>query len=128
MVGGRARRRGARGAGGGAPRRAGVRAATEPGTAWTVDQSSNGYSDVEHYRVVARDAGRVTLDYTQDQKMSGAGGFAGTRGGSLVYDTTRTVPLRAAFDSQSRRRTGSTNETLHASVTLTLLADSFAKR
>jgi hypothetical protein len=101
---------------------------TAPGTAWTVDQSSNGYSDVEHYRVVARDAERVTLDYTQEQKMSGAGGFAGTRGGSLVYDTARTVPVRAVFDSQSRRQTGSTNETLRTSVTLTLLTDSFAKR
>jgi len=101
---------------------------TEPGTAWTVDQSSNGYSDVEHYRVVARDAERVTLDYTQEQKASGAGGFAGTRGGSLVYDTVRTVPVRAAFQSQSRRQTGSTNETLRTSVTLTLLTDSFAKR
>ena len=101
---------------------------TEPGTAWTVDQSSNGFSDVEHYRVVARDAERVTLDYAQEQKTAGAGGFAGTRGGSLVYDTARTVPVRAVFTSQSRRQTGSTNETLRTSVTLTLLTDSFAKR
>jgi hypothetical protein len=101
---------------------------TEPGTAWTVDQSSNGYSDVEHYRVVARDAQRVTLDYSQAQKLLGTGGFAGTRGGSLVYDTARTVPVRAEFQSESRRQIGSTNETLRTSVTLTLLTDSFAKR
>jgi hypothetical protein len=101
---------------------------TEPGTAWTVDQSANGFSDVEHYRVVARDAQRVTLDYTQEQKMSGTGGFAGTRGGSLVYDTARTVPVHAQFRSESRRQTGSTNETLRTSVTLTLLTDSFTKR
>ena len=101
---------------------------TEPGTAWTVDQSTNGYSDVEHYRVVARDAQRVTLDYTQEQKMPGEAGFAGTRGGSLVYDTARTVPVRAAFRSESRRQIGSTHETMRASVTLTLITDSFAKR
>ncbi|HEV2738476.1 MAG TPA: hypothetical protein VGU66_07855 [Candidatus Elarobacter sp.] len=101
---------------------------TEPGTMWTVDQSSNGYSDIEHYRVVARDAQRVTLDYSQTQKPLGTGGFAGTRGGSLVYDTALTVPVRAEFQSQSRRQIGSTNETLRTSVTLTLVTDSFAKR
>ena len=36
---------------------------TDPGTSWTVDQSANGHVDVERYRVVARDAHQVTLDY-----------------------------------------------------------------
>ncbi|HEY0380915.1 MAG TPA: hypothetical protein VGC72_01820 [Candidatus Elarobacter sp.] len=100
----------------------------EPGTAWTVDQSANGYSDLEHYRVVARDAQRVTLDYTQEQRTQDASGFAQTRGGSLVYDTALTVPVHATFQSESRRRTGGTNEMRRTSVTLTLTADSFAKR
>jgi hypothetical protein len=101
---------------------------TEPGTAWTVDQSANGYSDVEHYRVVARDAHHVTLEYTQEQKTSGTSLFAGSRGGSLVYDTALAVPLRATFQGESRRQIGAARETLRTSVTLTLTADSFAKR
>ena len=101
---------------------------TEPGTAWTVDQSANGFVDVEHYRVVARDAHHVTLEYTQEQKASGTSVFAGTRGGSLVYDTARTVPVRATFQGESRRQVGAALETLRTSVTLTLTADSFAKR
>ncbi len=95
---------------------------------WTVDQSANGYSDVEHYRVVAHDAHLVTLDYTEEQKLFGTSGFAGTRGGSLVYDTTLTVPVRAAFQGDSRRSAGGVLETRHTSVTLTLTADGFAKR
>jgi hypothetical protein len=101
---------------------------TEPGTAWTVDQSSNGYSDVEHYRVVARNAHHVTLEYTQEQKASGPTVFAGSRGGSLVYDTALVVPVRAKFQSESRRQIGAALETLRTSVTLTLMTDSFAKR
>nr|MDQ6943861.1 hypothetical protein [Candidatus Eremiobacteraeota bacterium] len=101
---------------------------TEPGTAWTVDQSSNGYSDVEHYRVVARDAHHVTLEYTQQQKTAGASLFVGSRGGSLVYDTALAVPLRATFQGESRRQIGAALETLRSSVTLTLATDSFAKR
>jgi hypothetical protein len=101
---------------------------TEPGTTWTVDQSANGFSDVEHYRVVAHDAQLVTLDYTQQQSTLGSGAFAGSRGGSLVYDTALTVPVRAAFRSESRRQIGATRETLRTSVTLTLTTDSFAKR
>jgi hypothetical protein len=101
---------------------------TEPGTAWTVDQSANGFSDVEHYRVVARDAQLVTLDYSQQQSTLGSSAFAGSRGGSLVYDTALTVPVRADFRSESRRQIGATHETLRTSVTLTLTTDSFAKR
>ena len=101
---------------------------TEPGTAWTVDQSANGYSDVEHYRVVARDAHHVTLEYTQEQKASGSTVFAGSRGGSLVYDTALVVPVRAKFQTESRRQTGASLETLRTSVTLTLVTDSFANR
>lgn len=101
---------------------------TDIGTAWTVDQSSNGYSDVEHYRVVARDAHHVTLEYTQEQKASGAELFAGSRGGSLVYDIALAVPVRATFRGESRRQIGAARETLRTSVTLTLASDSFAKR
>lgn len=101
---------------------------TEPGTAWTVDQSANGYSDVEHYRVLARDAHHVTLEYSQEQKAAGNQLFAGSRGGSLVYDTVLAVPLRATFQGESRRQIGAARETLRTSVTLTLTADSFAKR
>jgi hypothetical protein len=101
---------------------------TELGTAWTVDQSANGFSDVEHYRVVARDAHHVTLEYSQEQKASGSALFAGSRGGSLVYDTALAVPLRATFQGESRRQIGAARETLRTSVTLTLTADSFAKR
>jgi hypothetical protein len=101
---------------------------TDVGTAWTVDQSSNGYSDVEHYRVVARDAHHVTLEYTQEQKASGAELFAGSRGGSLVYDVALAVPVKATFKGESRRQIGAARETLRTSVTLTLASDSFAKR
>ena len=101
---------------------------TDVGTAWTVDQSANGYSDVEHYRVVARDAHHVTLEYTQEQKASGAELFAGSRGGSLVYDVALAVPVKATFKSESRRQIGAARETLRTSVTLTLTNDSFAKR
>ena len=101
---------------------------TEPGTAWTVDQSANGFTDVEHYRVVGRDAHHVTLEYSQEQKAVGTSLFAGSRGGSLVYDTARVVPVRATFQGESRRQIGAALETLRTSVTLTLATDSFAKR
>jgi hypothetical protein len=101
---------------------------TEPGTAWTIDQSANGSTDLEHYRVVAHDAHRVTLDYAQEQKTPGTAAFIGTRGGSLVYDTALTVPVRASFQSETRRVMGATNEMRRTSITMTLTADSFAKR
>ena len=101
---------------------------TEPGTAWTVDQSANGHVDVEHYRVAAHEAHIVTLDYALEEKVPGATGYAATREGSLVYDTTLIVPVKAAFQSDTRRQVGAAYETTRTSVTLALKADSFAKR
>jgi hypothetical protein len=100
---------------------------TNPGTAWTVDQSANGHVDLEHYRVIARDAHNVTLDYSLEEKVPGATGYAATREGSLVYDTALIVPLKATFLSESRRQVGAAYETTRTSVSLTLAADSFAK-
>ena len=101
---------------------------TDPGTTWTVDQSANGHVDVERYRVVARDAHQVTLEYELEEKVAGAAGYAGTRGGSLVYDVALIVPLRATFQTEARRQVGTAYETTRTSVTLTLTSDSFAKR
>jgi hypothetical protein len=100
---------------------------TDPGTSWTVDQSANGHVDVERYRVVARDAHQITLDYALEEKVGGTTGYAGTRGGSLVYDTAMIVPVKASFQSESRRQVGATYETTRTSVTLTLKSDSFAR-
>jgi hypothetical protein len=101
---------------------------TEPGTAWTVDQSANGHVDLEHYRVIARDAHNVTLDYALEEKVPGASGYAATREGSLVYDTALIVPVKASFQSEAHRQVGAAYETTRTSVTLALLTDSFAKR
>jgi hypothetical protein len=101
---------------------------TELGTSWTVDQSANGHVDIERYRVVARDANQVTLEYALEEKVGGATGYAGTRGGSLVYDTAMIVPLRATFQTEARRQVGAAYETTRTSITLTLTSDSFAKR
>jgi hypothetical protein len=101
---------------------------TEPGTTWTVDQSANGHVDVERYRVVARDAHQITLDYALEEKVGGTAGYAGSRGGSLVYDTAMIVPVKATFQTEARRQVGVAYETTRTSVTLTLTADSFAKR
>jgi hypothetical protein len=101
---------------------------TDLGTAWTVDQSANGHVDLEHYRVVGRDAHNVTLDYALEEKVPGAAGYAATREGSLVYDTALIVPVKATFQSESRRQIGAAYETTRTSVTLALTADSFAKR
>ena len=101
---------------------------TEPGTSWTVDQSANGHVDVERYRVVARDAHHLTLEYALEEKVGGAAGYAGTRGGSLVYDIAMIVPVKATFQTEARRQVGAAYETTRTSVTLALVADSFAKR
>jgi hypothetical protein len=101
---------------------------TDPGTSWTVDQSANGHVDVERYRIVARDAHKVTLEYALEEKVAGTAGYAGTRGGSLIYDTAMIVPLKATFQTEARRQVGAAYETTRTSVTLTLTADSFAKR
>ncbi len=101
---------------------------TDPGTAWTVDQSANGHTDLEHYRVIGHDAHNVTLDYALEEKVPGATGYAATREGSLVYDTALIVPVKATFQSESRRQVGAAYEKTRTSVTLSLAADSFAKR
>jgi hypothetical protein len=103
---------------------------TDPGTAWTVDQSANGHVDIEHYRVVAhdaRDAHNVTLDYALEEKVPGASGYAASREGSLVYDTALIVPLKATFQSEARRQVGDAYQTTRTSVTLALTADSFKR-
>jgi hypothetical protein len=100
---------------------------TDPGTAWTVDQSANGHVDVEHYRVVARDAHNVTLDYALEEKVPGATGYAASREGSLVYDTALIVPVKATFQSEARRQVGEAYQTTRTSVTLALTADSFKR-
>lgn len=98
------------------------------GTAWTVDQSTNGHTDIERYRVLARDDARVTLDYALEERTSSVGGFAGTRAGSLVYDTAMVLPVKVSFESVARRQLGQSYNTLRTSIRLTLTADSFAKR
>lgn len=97
----------------------------EPGTAWTVDQSVNGRVDIEHYKVLSRDRDRVTLDYALVEKEAGVTGYDATREGSLVYDTALIVPVKATFQSSSRRLVGPTMSTVRSRVTLTLTADSF---
>jgi hypothetical protein len=101
---------------------------TDPGTAWTVDQSANGHTDIEHYRVVGHAAHNVTLDYTLEEKVPGATGYAATREGSLVYDTALIVPVKATFQSEAWRQVGAAYETTRTSVSLELVSDSFAKR
>ncbi|HEY0393159.1 MAG TPA: hypothetical protein VGD01_01565 [Candidatus Elarobacter sp.] len=100
---------------------------TEVGTAWTVDQSSKGYTDVERYRVLSRDASRVTLNYALEESTTLAGGYAGSREGSLIYDTALVVPVKAAFEAVSHRQLTEGYNTMRTSVRLTLTADSFSK-
>jgi hypothetical protein len=99
----------------------------DPGTAWTVDQSANGHVDVEHYRVQSHDHDRVTLDYALEEKVGGTSGYDAAREGSLVYDTALVVPVKATFQSSSRRQVGSTFDTTRSTITLTLTADSFGR-
>ena len=101
---------------------------TEIGTAWTVDQSSKGYTDIERYRVLSRDASRITLNYASEESSSVAGGYAGSREGSLVYDTALVVPLKADFDAVAHRQISEGYNTLRTSVRLTLTADSFVAK
>lgn len=101
---------------------------TDPGTSWTVDLSANGHTDVERYRVLSREEQSVTLDYALDERSAGARGYAGSREGSLVYDTAMIVPVKAAFATIAHRQVGQVFDTLRTSVKLTLTADSFAKR
>ena len=101
---------------------------TETGTAWTVDQSMQGRTEVEHYKVVAHEAQRVTLDYTLDEKVAGVTGYEATRAGSLVYDTALVVPLKATFQTQARRQVQGASDTTHTTIAITLTSDSFAPK
>ncbi|MBV8300075.1 MAG: hypothetical protein JO083_11085 [Candidatus Eremiobacteraeota bacterium] len=98
---------------------------TETGTAWTVDQSAQGRTDVEHYKVIGHDAQRVTLDYTLDEKVAGVAGYEASRAGSLVYDTALVVPLKANFETESRRQVRGAYDTTHTTIAITLTSDSF---
>jgi hypothetical protein len=98
----------------------------ETGTAWTVDQSAQGRTDVEHYKVIGHDAQRVMLDYTLDEKVAGVTGYEATRAGSLVYDTALVVPLKASFETASRRQVRGAYDTTHTTIAITLTSDSFA--
>ena len=100
---------------------------TEPGTSWTIDQSGNGITGTEHYRVTGNASHRVTLDYALEQKIAGAQAYGETREGSLVYDTALVVPVRAAYQGETRREAFGASEATYVSVTLTLRTDSFAK-
>lgn len=99
----------------------------EVGTAWTVDQSTNGRTDIERYRVLARDDARVTLDYALEERSASVGAYAGTRAGSIVYDTVMILPVKVSFESVSRRQIGQSYDTLRTSIRMTLTADTFAK-
>jgi hypothetical protein len=101
---------------------------TEIGTSWTVDQSANGRTDVEHYSVLARDDTNVTLSYALEERTTDPRGYAGTRQGSLVYDKVMVVPVRASFEGVAHRQLGGALDTVRTSVKLTLTADTFAKR
>ena len=101
---------------------------TDPGAAWTVDQSGNGITGVERYRVTANAANRVTLDYALDEKIAGAQAYGETREGSLVYDTALVVPVHAEYQGETRREVFGASDATYVSVTLTLRADSFAKQ
>jgi len=98
------------------------------GATWTIDQSGNGQESAEHYRVLAAGDRRVTLDYAFEQKSGGADSFVSSRSGSLVYDTAFVVPVRAAYEGQTRRQLQAAYDETWTSVVLTLAADSFEKR
>jgi hypothetical protein len=99
---------------------------TTAGTSWTVDLSANGRTDIERYRVIAKEAQRVTLDYALEEKVGGTSGYDATREGSLLYDTAMIVPVKATFQTQARRQVGPTYEITRTSVTVTLISDSFS--
>jgi hypothetical protein len=101
---------------------------TERGTEWTVDQSSNGLSASEHYRVTAAADNRVTLEYALEEKSAGAASYGEIRLGSLVYDTALVVPLQATYQGEARRELFGAFDKTTTSVTLTLRSDTFAKK
>ena len=101
---------------------------TDPGTAWTIDQSSTGHVDLEHYRVVEHDAHtrdarlHARRESRRRERLRGdAGRLAGVR-------PTLIVPLKATFQTDTRRQVGSSYDTVRTTVALTLLSDSFAPR
>jgi len=100
---------------------------TEVGTAWTVDLSENGNSNVERYRVVSHDEHAVTLSYSFEERTKVSRSYAGTRDGSLVYDPAMEVPVKAAYEAIARRQLGDSFDTVRMAVKLSLRTDSFTK-
>jgi hypothetical protein len=100
----------------------------ERGTEWTVDQSSNGLSASEHYRVTGAADNRVTLEYALEEKSAGAASYGEIRLGSLVYDTALVVPVQATYQGEARRELFGAFDKTTTSVTLTLRSDTFAKK
>jgi hypothetical protein len=100
----------------------------DPGTEWTNDQSGNGVSGTEHYRVIGVAAQRITLGYAMEEKSAGNASYGETREGSLVYDREFVVPLTVSYQGQTRRELFGAFDTTTTSVTLTLKSDSFAKK
>ena len=101
---------------------------TDPGTGWVVDTSTDGRTDIERYRVLSKEANRVTLDYELEEKAAGVTGYEASRAGSLVYDRTLLVPVNATFRSESRRDANGAYVHTSTSIVLTLIADSFAPK
>lgn len=100
----------------------------ETGVTWTVDQSSDGLFSAEHYRVLATDDARVTLNYALEQKSSKAEAFMQQRTGELVYDTVNVVPLHVTYAGDTRRQLFDISDETHTAVVMKLTADSFAKK
>ena len=101
---------------------------TDRGTEWTVDQSGNGLTSAEHYRVTAASENRVTLEYRMEEKTAGVASFGETRQGSLIHDTTLIVPVQVKYEGEARRELVGGVDTTMTSVTLTLRSDTFAKK
>ncbi len=100
---------------------------TDVGTAWVVDLSANGDTDLERYRVVSHDERGVTLAYSFEERTNTAHAYAGTRDGSLVYDPAMEVPVKATYEATAQRRRGGTWDKLRMAVKLSLVKDSFEK-
>lgn len=100
----------------------------ERGTEWTTDQSGNGLSGLEHYRVTAAAENRLTIDFATEEKTAGAASYGETRQGSLVYDVALIVPVQLTYQGQAHRELFGAYDTTLTSVTLTLRSDTFAKK
>ncbi len=101
---------------------------TERGTEWTNDQSTNGLSGAEHYRVTGAADNRVTLAFAMEEKGAGAASYGETRQGSLVYDIALIVPVQVTYQGHAHRDYFGAFDTTTTSVTLTLRSDTFAKK